>query len=80
MMTLPTGAVFLLLAISSAPEVADPPAIPEGLRHWLKGQTWKRDTDGPVIALGASGLVALSIAAYTLRAATPVPRPVPADL
>jgi len=40
---------------------------------------------GPTIALGASGLVALSIAAYTLRASTlragtPVPRPVPADL
>ena len=49
----------------------------------LLGTVWH--LVGPTIALGASGLVALSIAAYTLRASTlcagtPVPRPVPADL
>jgi hypothetical protein len=41
----------------------------------LLGTVWH--LVGPVIALGASGLVALSIAAYTLRASVPLARPVP---
>ena len=44
--------ILLLLAATTA-QAAD--GIPESVRRWLGPQTWVKDTEGPILSLGAPG-------------------------
>ncbi|MBW3598676.1 MAG: hypothetical protein KY475_15560 [Planctomycetes bacterium] len=46
---------WLVLVLLSLPGRAEEPVDSEALKKWLAPQEWRRDTEGPIVTLGAAG-------------------------